>query len=306
MTETKFLSPQAVSEILNVSCSTIKRWVDEGRLNAQKTPGGHRKIEIQEVLKLARENNWHHITLAKIESLAASESNQLNINHVSMQLYQAIREENQEKVRRVLTQAYGSGIGIADIGDHIVMPAMQGLGEDWSKGIVDICQEHHATQGVLAALMEIRQKQLASKPTDEKAPLAMGCAAEGDPYLIPTLLCELLFLEDRWRVVHFGPNTPLDSLLKSAKEKKPRILWVSATHLPNFGEFQNQLRSLSLTSSSWGGEVFVGGQAFHEQSGLDLDGVVLLKSLSQIKERIRKILPTYVPPKPGRPSLGNP
>jgi len=48
---------EEVSEIFGVTTRTVYRWIDEGRLVAQRTPGGHHyRILRQDVLKFMQEN----------------------------------------------------------------------------------------------------------------------------------------------------------------------------------------------------------------------------------------------------------
>lgn len=49
------VTPSAAAAALGVSSSTLRRWIDEGRLRAHRTGGGHRRIPASEVRRLARE-----------------------------------------------------------------------------------------------------------------------------------------------------------------------------------------------------------------------------------------------------------
>ena len=48
------LSPKELAHALGVSESSIKRWIDDGRLDCTRTPGGHRRVTIQNALKFIR------------------------------------------------------------------------------------------------------------------------------------------------------------------------------------------------------------------------------------------------------------
>lgn len=47
------MSIKAAAEHLGVSQNTVRRLYDEGRISGLKTPGGHRRLVRQDVVKLA-------------------------------------------------------------------------------------------------------------------------------------------------------------------------------------------------------------------------------------------------------------
>ncbi|MCB9758849.1 MAG: response regulator [Alphaproteobacteria bacterium] len=47
-----------VSKILGVSLPTVVNWVNSGKLNAHRTPGGHRRIARGDLILFAREYNY--------------------------------------------------------------------------------------------------------------------------------------------------------------------------------------------------------------------------------------------------------
>ncbi|MCD6423614.1 MAG: response regulator [Elusimicrobia bacterium] len=48
---------QEVAELLSCDLTTVIKWVNSGKLNAYKTPGGHRRIEKSELLKFIKKYN---------------------------------------------------------------------------------------------------------------------------------------------------------------------------------------------------------------------------------------------------------
>jgi excisionase family DNA binding protein len=49
-----FLTPAEVAAVLHVDPNTVARWSNEGKLASIRTPGGHRRYPISEVIRLAR------------------------------------------------------------------------------------------------------------------------------------------------------------------------------------------------------------------------------------------------------------
>jgi len=48
-------SPTQVADLLGVSPDTVRRWCDEGRLKATRSPGGHRVVSGKELARYLRE-----------------------------------------------------------------------------------------------------------------------------------------------------------------------------------------------------------------------------------------------------------
>ncbi|MEI7906240.1 MAG: helix-turn-helix domain-containing protein, partial [Bacteroidota bacterium] len=49
--KTGLLSTNEVANMLKVNESTVKRWTDKGSLRCIKTPGGHRKYKMKDVVQ---------------------------------------------------------------------------------------------------------------------------------------------------------------------------------------------------------------------------------------------------------------
>ena len=55
MKSMRLLSPRELAEALGVSESSLKRWVDSGKIRAMKTDGGHRRIALTEAVRFVRD-----------------------------------------------------------------------------------------------------------------------------------------------------------------------------------------------------------------------------------------------------------
>ena len=50
-------STSEVAKYCHVTADTIRKWAESGRIKVFKTPGGHRRIRHEELLRFLRSNN---------------------------------------------------------------------------------------------------------------------------------------------------------------------------------------------------------------------------------------------------------
>jgi excisionase family DNA binding protein len=253
----RYVSPQQVAEALGVSVTTMKRWVDDGVLPAQRTAGGHRRILLCDVLRLVREGNWPHIDLTLLTGpLPVAEG--LAAGQWALCFHEALMAGESDRAGSLLLDASRAGLRIEDLADRIITPVLGRIGQDWADGLLDVYQEHRATWNCLLALQSLRLRL--EIPGGDR-PLALGGGPEGDHHLLAPVLIELLLLENGWRVVNLGPDTPLRSLQRALEDLQPRLVWLSCGHLADVEGFLAGYRELVAEARGMGTAVAVGGRA---------------------------------------------
>jgi MerR family transcriptional regulator, light-induced transcriptional regulator len=293
-----YLSTLQAAGALGVSVSTVKRWVDEGVLPAHKTAGGHRKLLRAEVLALARQGDLPRGDLAA-PSLASPSDQAIDLEATEAALLDALLGGNGTEVSAIIRRAYASGVSVETLADAVIAPVMAKVGHQWETGRIDVWQEHRGTQFCAAALYDLKDDLEAR--AERNRPVAVGGAPEGDPYLLATLLAQLVLLDAGWEVVHLGPNTPLPSLAMAVRELRPRLLWLSVSYLEDTAGFIGAYRDLYRAAERQGVAVAVGGQALVEPIRSAVPYTTYGDGLSHLAAFARTLHPRPKPPRRGRP-----
>lgn len=256
------MSPREVAAALAVSETTVKRWVDEGRLPARRTEGGHRRILVADVLQYASQRNWPHVNLGELmgpspgNSLATLESATL-----AEQLQEALTASDADRARSLILHAHQQGYSVAQLGDEVIAPVMGQIGHAWACGEIDVYEEHRATQTCLSAILGLKARLDASNEQLRDRPLAVGGGPEKDHYLLANLLIEMTLREAGWRVMNIGPNTPFESFVRAIDQHQPRLLWLSCSHIDDVNQFVAGYRRLYAHAFGRAVAVSVGGRA---------------------------------------------
>jgi methanogenic corrinoid protein MtbC1 len=104
-----------------------------------------------------------------------------------------------------------------------------------------------------------------------------------------------------WEVVNLGPNTPMPSLAAAMAQARPRLLWLSASHLVDPESFPDEYRALYREASRMGTAVAVGGRALTEEVRARMPYTSFGDGLTQLVAFARSLHPGARRPRRGRP-----
>lgn len=240
MTATTF-TPKQIARALGVSESSVKRWVDNGRLPATKTAGGHRKVPHSSLVSFIRETGHELADPALIGMVTTAP--RVALEDSCDRLYDELIAGRETSCRDILLAFYQRGESLPDLGDRLIGPVFQRIGQDWAEGLVQIHQERRACEIVMATLHEIR-RWLPPSPAD--APLAMVATPLRDFAELPARLIELTLAAAGWRVDVAGSGLPLEEIREAVTQHGPELVCLSATHLDDAADFASQCNSLLI------------------------------------------------------------
>lgn len=218
----RLLSTRELAEALGVSESSLKRWVDAGRIAASRTEGGHRRITLSEALRFIRET---HAPIARPELLDVPEVAAARARGED-RLASFLREGDAVGARGWLVGRYLEGATIVELADGPIRDSMAALGELWLHDDNGIFIEHRGMDACLQAVTQLRGMM---EQPPASAPLALGGCACGDPYLLPTQLAAMVAVEAGMRAVNLGPNTPVNAFASAVAEHQPALVWLSVS-----------------------------------------------------------------------------
>jgi len=234
--------------MLHVAETTIKRWADENVLHCVRTPGGHRKFLIQDVLRFA-ETNGYTVSGSQPPPLSQRQVDQLEIG-VHTQNYAKIAsvlkakamQADREGLTMLLLYLTRQHIPLPVVLDNVISPGFEEIGRAWEQGELGIDREHAASHAMTEALARTTQ-ELHRKESNKKS--ALCACPEGELHelglqgLAYSLECE------GWNVRYLGANTPLESISRVVRVERPELVCLSLTSVRHRGELLEKLRRLA-------------------------------------------------------------
>jgi excisionase family DNA binding protein len=277
----RLLSPRELADALGVSESSLKRWVDAGKIVAARTDGGHRRITLQEAVRFIRETG---APLARPELLDMPDISAVRAGDDAFRHY--LVEGDATSARGWLLARYLSGASVASLCDGPIKEAMHRIGELWQHDPEGIFIEHRATDACIQALAQLR----ATFEPSPTAPFALGATPEDDPYLMPAFMAAMIVASEGLRSVNLGPDTPVGAMQRAYAWHKPTLVWVSAS-APLAPERARAIEQWLLTLPSTT-VVLVGGRHGHQ---IGAGRLRYIETMQQLGEAAASVLANASP-----------
>lgn len=201
----ELLSSADAGALLGVSVSTIKRWVDEGQLAAERTAGGHRRIR-REALEALRQR-----MSAPVDGGAGARLVDLLLENGPAQRIES----------RLLAMRADAGSAVAFA--CAVAPALEELGRRWQTGRISIVEEHLASERLARALARLVEWT----PLAEGAPRALLAVVPGDEHTLGLSLLEVVLRDAGWETLWAGRGAPTADVVRTIEDPAQRI-WLVA------------------------------------------------------------------------------
>lgn len=252
-----FYSPKQVAKAIGSSEASLKRWCDKGLIGTTRTPGGHRRIPVADILAFIR-STGHAVVQPEVLGLpSAVGKGRVVLAQERAQMIEALEVGDDERCRRILFDLYLAGTLITEICDAVVADAFHAIGDHWEHGDVEVYQERRAVETVSRCLHELRG---ALPGIDADAPLALGGTVERDPYTLPTTMVELVLRERGWNAQSCGAGLPFETLSAALRKERPALCWVSISWLADVEGFLSRYEAFYAEAERLGIPVMVGGR----------------------------------------------
>lgn len=276
----EFFTPRQVARALGVSESSLKRWCDQTLLKTVRTAGGHRRVPYEEVARFCRESG-RLLADPQVLGLPAAVGHGATVySRASSQFTAALIAGDEATARRIAVDLFLTNHPIWEIGDLVVAPALREIGSAWQCGELAVWQERRGCEIVQRAVYELAG--LVAPPRAD-APLAIGATFEGDVYRLSTMLCEATLREAGWRAESFGTSIPSDSLLQALIALRPRLAWISISHIAAPDTFVAQFNEFSRRVKAAGIPLVVGGRAVDDALAEALEQTHRCRSLDELR-----------------------
>ena len=246
-------SPKQIARALEVSESSVKRWCDRGLIEFQKTAGGHRRVLLGELVRFLKDQRKSIVRPQLLGLPAVREAQPASYTRSAELFTESLIAGDLDLCRQIILDLFLSEFSVSKICDEFIASAMEVIGERWECGDGEVFQERRGCEIVLVVLHELRRLL---PPAAAERPVAIGATAEGDYYGLGTSMAELVLLDSGWNAASLGSNLPYETLASAIRQHRPRLFWLSCSHLPNREQFLANYAML------------------HEEFGLDVAFVV--------------------------------
>jgi MerR family transcriptional regulator, light-induced transcriptional regulator len=244
-----------LSSEVGVSPELLRAWEQRyGLLRPERSSGGFRLYSAADGARVRRVLALKRTGLATAEAIRLAlaeddvgetpaphlpEADGRGPGELRIRLASALDTFDEAATQATIDRAFAI-LGVDQAVAAVVLPALRDIGHRWELGVVDVAQEHYATNMLQARLMA-----LARGWDDGEGPRAVLACAPEELHVVG-LICLGLALRDRgWRVLFLGADTPIAAVERTAEEVAAPLVALSAVLPERFLVHERELRALS-------------------------------------------------------------
>lgn len=276
------LTPAQAALSLGLSESTVRRLCDDGGLESVRTNGGHRRIRPSDVAAYARSHAMPN-SVAQARGAAGRGGRRANQQELVKRTIQALLHGDGLLLRRLLGELSLAGESAAFMADCLLAPALAELGARWCDGVLSVYREHRASEQVLAAVSEARERFTPAP----RARRALCAAPEDDPNSLAAAMASWVLAEAGYASVLLGADLPFSALGEAVLELSPRLLVLSVSHVEDPKAFTAGCRKLFAETREAGCALAIGGRALSAELRRELSADFFGDSLAELDEYAR-------------------
>ena len=273
MTDPPLLRIGEVSRRSGVSPELLRAWERRyGLLEPTRSAGGLRLYSAADVerVQLMRRHIAAGLAAAEAASLAlgsaaAPTAEPTALASIRSELHAALDGFDEPRAQAALDRLLAITT-VDTLLAEVVLPYLRDLGVRWRTGEASIAQEHFAS-GVLRG----RLLGIARGWGQGRGPLAVLACLPGEQHDLGLIAFGLALRERGWRIVHLGPDSPLETIAEVSAAAVASLVVVSAVSGERVTPVAAELRALAQDR-----RVALGGGAAHEQE-VAPDGLLLLR-----------------------------
>lgn len=281
---------RTVSSLTGVNSITLRAWERRyGLINPTRTPKGHRLYTqndidlIQQVLELLDKG----ISIGQVEQYLKGDQEQ-TVSTATTNPWSSYQRRMLNAIVRfdtnALDQTYNDALSLYPIDlvtKHMILPLLKNLGIRWAEKEGSVAEEHFFG----AYLRNKLGARFHHHPGTQNGPLLVAACLPGEQHEIGLMLFCLSALNQGYRLVYLGADTPFSELKIPIEQSHADAVLLSGSIKPEVSEFGHGLSSLVESVEV---PVFVGGRTAIEFN----DKIVAVGAVplgADITQGIRKI-----------------
>ena len=239
-----------LSKLTGITTHTLRMWEKRyGTPKADRLPSGHRRYPKKDVPRLraiakALDSGYRASkvvtgTLEQLHSLMGlqsfiepgsrlsdpEESDLLVKESVVESWIKHVHEYDDDLLINSFHLKWGEVGGLNFILDY-ASSFLERIGIGWEEKELTISHEHFSTECLVGFLSEKWRQMNARKD----GPIVLITALPGDPYNLGILMCAIVASITRFKIVYLGIDSPIDEIIRIAKNDSPRVIALSISH----------------------------------------------------------------------------